>query len=298
MSGNKIDTSNLSVLECRREEVSEKDILTVGTEFKLVCPTESFILNPSKLNIQTEIPYQVQILGSELQPDGRLVLRVTSYKVGEFNSNEVILTDGVNKLALHGIQFKVESVIDSKNPPTQPYGPFGGHILYLPPLYLWTILSLVGLFIFYGCFKFIRKWQRKKLIEGLKRHDSRLNPQTQLHVRFRQLERQRYLESEQKDKVILEVDEILRIFIIRKFIIPAQDWSDRTIMSDFQNRYSYLGDELIKELKILLRETRKLKEFQNPQIKDIEQLVKKIKRWVDQVDRLSVTHQRRYEVGL
>lgn len=293
-----MDTTGLSVLECQHEGDASKEKLTVGSEFKIVCPTQSFVLNPSKLKFQTEKPYQLQILGSELQPDGRLMLKVTSYQVGDFNSNNVILTDGVNQVAVHGVQFKVESVIDQKNPPKEPYGPFGGHVLFLPAFYLWSVLVFLAVILLFSGFKFFRRWQKKKLIEGLKKHDSRLSPQTQMHVRFRQLERQRYLEGDQLQKLLPEVDDILRIFVIRQFKIPAQDWSDRLIVSDFQSRFSFLGQEIIKDLRVLLRETRKLRTLKNPQPKDIEQLVRKIKRWGDQVDRLTVAQHRRDEVGL
>lgn len=297
----KVDITDLPVLECKREVPSEAqgELLTVGSLIKLECTSKSFILNPSQLKFTTEMPYQLQILDSEMQPDGRIILKVTSYRVGEFNSDKVILSDGINQMAVSGIQFKVESVIDPKNPPKGPYGPFGGFVLTLPPFYFWSLLGTFFLFLLYGSFKFYRRWQKKKLIDGLKKHDIRLSPQTQLHVRFRQLERLRSNNKETVEKQIIDMEDILRVFIIRQFKIPAHDWSDRLILNEFQSRFAFLGKEMTKELRVLLRETKKARTLKNPQSKDMEQLIKKIKRWADQIDRLSSSQaRRRPEVSL
>ncbi len=302
-----------SILNCKKESASTKSTpLTVGDLFLLECSAESFTLNPSQLRLVTNQPYQWHLLGSEMQPDGRLLLKVTSYQVGEINSEGLFLTDGINKMAITGVQAKIESVIDPKNPPEGPYGPFGGIVLVPPLFYLWgIILAFVMVIVFFG-FRFYRRWQKKRLIVGLKKHDSRLSPLTQLHVHFRQLERQRQLSYSQGDSLtsdalenqFVELDHILRIFIIRRFKIPAQDWSDRLIINDFQKRFSFLGQELTKDLRVLLREIKKNKEFIQKNFKneksarpkevlrDIERLGKKIKRWADQVDRsLGFLHQ-------
>lgn len=293
-------TADLPVLQCQKvaSGSNEPEALTVGELFKVECPTQSFTLNPSKLKFVTKRPYELQILKTELQPDGRLQFMVTSYQVGEFKSESLKISDGVGEFAVQGLQFKVESVIDKKNPPQGPYGPYGAHVLSLPGLYLWSILGLVVLLAVVGGFKILRRWQRKRLIDGLKKHDSRLGPQTQLHVRFRQLERQRFLEGGDALKHLLEVEDILRLFVIRQFKIPAYDWSDRLILSDFQKRFAFLGPETAKELMVLLRETRKVREMAAPQPKDIEQLVRKIKKWADQVDRATGAHGRSKGVSL
>jgi hypothetical protein len=259
--------------------------LTVGDLFKVECASSSLVLNPSKLKFLTKKPYQLQILKSETQPDGRLQLLVTSYQVGEFKSERLQLTDGVSKADIHGVEFKVESVIDKNNPPKGPYGPYGGYVLPLPGFYFWGLLFLFVFGILILGFKLLRQYQRRRLIQGLKKHDSRLGPQTQLHLRFRQLERQNLAESGQMAKHVAEVEDIFRLFIIRQFKIPAYNWSDRLILNDFEKRFAFLGSEAAKELSVLLRESRKARSLVNPQTKDIEQIVRKIKRWADQVDR-------------
>ena len=285
------ETANVAeiAIDCRLSGIDEtgQKTLTVGDLFKIECPSSSFILNPKTLKFTTKKPFQLQILKTELQPDGRLQLLVTSYQVGEFNETNLSLTDGVGKVLVKGIQFKVQSVIDPKNPPKEPFGPFGAYTLSLPMIYLWVSLSIITLLLVGGALKVIRRWQRRRLIDGLKKHDSRLSPQTQLHVRFRQLERNRFLEGGELKKYLLELDDILRVYIIRKFKIPALDWSDRLVIKDFRNRFAFFGAEMVKELVVLLRETRKVKAMLEPQSKDIEQLERKIKRWADQVERFT-----------
>lgn len=295
------DSSNeTSVLQCSVVNAGGEDAqkLTVGDLFKVECPTRSFVLNPSKLKFVTKRPYDLQIIKTEIQPDGRLQLAVTSYQVGDFKADKLKLSDGLAEVPVEGIHFKIESVIDKENPPQGPYGPYGAHVLSLPPLYFWSFLGLVLLGAIGLGFKSWRKLQRKRLIDGLKKHDSRLGPQTQLHVRFRQLERQRLLEGGELANYMKEVEDILRVFVIRQFKIPAYDWSDRLILADFQKRYAFLGLDLAKELMVLLRETRKVRELKTPQIKDIEQVVRKIKRWADQVDRSTGTANRSRGVSL
>lgn len=293
----------LATLDCKMDEGlrNPETPLTVGAIFKIECTTPSFTLNPSQLKFETKKPYQLKLLQSEVQPDGRIILQVTSYQVGELTSEGVVLTDGVNKVSLNGIKTTVASVIDKNNPPKGPYGPFGGFVLSLPIFYLWVVLIVLGLSALWLGFRFYRRWQKKRLIEGLKKHDSRLSPLTQLHVRFRQLERQRVLEQQKVGEVsssalvnqFVEMDEIMRVYLIRQFKIPAQDWSDRLILNDFQNRFAFLGKELSKDLRVLLREIKKNKELvekvkttmDNKKERDVERLTKQIKRWADHVDR-------------
>lgn len=293
----------LATLECKMDDGQKnpETPLTVGAIFKIECTTPSFTLNPSQLKLETKKPYQLKLLQSEVQPDGRIILQVTSYQVGELTSEGVVLTDGVNKVSLNGIKTTIASVIDKNNPPKGPYGPFGGFVLSLPVFYLWVVLIVLGLSALWLGFRFYRRWQKKRLIEGLKKHDSRLSPLTQLHVRFRQLERQRVLEQQKVGEVsssalvnqFVEMDEIMRVYLIRQFKIPAQDWSDRLILNDFQNRFAFLGKELSKDLRVLLREIKKNKELvekvkttmDNKKERDVERLTKQIKRWADHVDR-------------
>jgi len=296
------EAAPLLTLECKVDEnLKASQPLTVGDIFKIECSTSRFVLNPSQLKFETKKPYQLKLLQSEVQPDGRITLKVTSYQVGEITSEGLFLTDGVNKVALTGVQAKVESVIDKQNPPKGPYGPFGGFVLSLPLFYLWTVMIVFLLSLLWMSFRFYRRWQKRRLIEGLKKHDSRLSPLTQLHVRFRQLERHRITEQQKIDGItgstlasqFAEIDEILRVFIIRQFKIPAQDWSDRLIINDFQSRFTFLGKELSTELRVLLREIKKNKELMqkitgpvdSKKQNDIERLVKKIKKWADQIDR-------------
>lgn len=318
-----VPQASLPILECKTDTgLSDPSAsLTVGDIFKIECTTESFILNPSKLKIETPKPFQLQLLQSELQPDGRIFLKVTSYQVGELKSEGIVLTDGVSKVALKGVNAKVASVIDQANPPKGPYGPFGGFVLSLPIVYLWMVLVVVALSAVWIGFRFYRRWQKKRLIEGLKKHDSRLSPLTQLHGRFRQLERLRVTEQQKigtlSSSVLVnqyvEMDEIMRVYIIRQFKIPAQNWSDRLILKDFQSRFAFLGSELSKDLRVLLREIKKNKEqvqkqssiqaqsqtqskssiadlnskdiLNDKKERDLERLVKQIKRWADHVDR-------------
>lgn len=318
--------SPLPTLECKTETgTSDPSVpLTVGDIFKIECVTDSFTLNPSQLKIETTKSFQLKLLQSEVQPDGRIFLKVTSYQVGEIKSEGIVLTDGVNKVALTGVNATVASVIDKNNPPKGPYGPFGGFVLSLPFFYLWIALVVVAVSVAWVGFRFYRRWQRKRLIEGLKKHDSRLTPLTQLHGRFRQLERQRVAEQQKMGSLAMstlvnqlgEMDEIMRVYIIRQFKIPAQNWSDRLILKDFQSRFAFLGTELAKDLRVLLREIKKNKERVQKQgqvqnqnqnknqnqnqsqnatntqatqddkkERDIERLEKQIKRWADHVDR-------------
>lgn len=293
----------LGTLDCKMDEGlnNPEAPLTVGAIFKIECTTPSFTLNPSQLKLETPKPYQLKLLQSEVQPDGRIFLKVTSYQVGEIPPEGIILSDGVNKVSLTGIKGTVASVIDKNNPPKGPYGPFGGFVLSLPLFYLWAVLLVFGLSFLWMGFRFYRRWQKKRLIEGLKKHDSRLSPLTQLHMRFRQLERQRVLEQQKAGEVsnsalisqFVEMDEILRVYLIRQFKIPAQDWSDRLILKDFQNRFVFLGKELSKELRVLLREIKKNKELaqkvkstmDSKKERDLERLTKQMKRWADQMER-------------
>ena len=85
-------------LDCKMDEglKNPETPLTVGAIFKIECTTPSFTLNPSQLKFETKKPFQLKLLQSEVQPDGRIILQVTSYQLGDISAEGVFLSDGVN----------------------------------------------------------------------------------------------------------------------------------------------------------------------------------------------------------
>lgn len=282
VNGNDLPTLNCQVAAAGS---SQAKALTVGDVFSIECGAEKIHFNPKHLRAETKAPHQLKILRTETMPDGRWKVEVVSYRVGTYTGEDLVFTDGVNKAHVNGVTFQIRSVIDPQQPPKGPIGSFGGYILWPPLFYVWALLALAGFFVSGSAWRWWSHRKRTKLIEGLKKYDHRMGPQNQLHSRLRSLDRQGLLDKNDYGAYLKEIDDILRLYVIRQFRIPALDWSDRLILKDFQKRYQFLGTELFKELNFLLREIRKLKAIENKNRKDTEQLLRRLKLWADKTDR-------------
>ena len=147
----------MAEVQCQIEIPANKDLgpqLTVGRKFFLQCDGDWPALNQG--NLELRLPdtdkYKLQLLGFEFSSKTQGKLVVVSYKAGSHQLQNVQLMDGQNIVTLKPLSFEVQTVIEQKETPAEPYGPLGAIQLRLSLIYwlsLGILLLAAGLWIYH-----------------------------------------------------------------------------------------------------------------------------------------------------
>lgn len=262
----------MATIQCKTEIPAVEGLkpaeLTVGRDFILVCDGDfprdlhqeqlQFVLKP-------EHKYVLKLRSFEFRSVTTADIKVTSYTAGKFEFPDLQLTDGAQTLALGPVSFAVESVLpptDPANPEAkpQPFGPFGPAQMSVPPLYWAILFSVIGLFVLALIAKIYRVVQRRNMLERLKEHDSALSPLSEFHKGMRTLARANTVffgtkvEPDDVKLCLKQTDHMLRLYLTRKFRLPAFEWSDRLILKDIKKHNRKVFDHYAADLKKLLKE--------------------------------------------
>lgn len=256
--------------------------LTVGQSFELQCDGDWSQFKPEQAQFQLgkEDLYKIKFQSAQLSASSAQ-LRVTSLKVGEHKFGDLVLSSGSDSKTLHGVQFKVESVIDATEGKPEPFGPRDPLGLSLPLWYygIWMALILAILFLLY---RRVRRWQqRRKLIRDLEEQGAAMDPFSQFNQSLRRMQRQYgFLQerteapSESKAEFLTDLEKSYRLFIGRTFLIPTFAWKDAVILKELKRLartvYQSEGDVVAQ----LLREFQQAK-VQSEKVKnqDLQQLL-------------------------
>lgn len=247
---------------CRVDGAPQDGQWTVGEVFHLECEGTrvQFGSTDIKFKLSEKQDYALNVLAVDKQTENSISLKATSYRPGNHNLEDVqVVESGVGKFVMEPIQLQVKSII--KDPKQKPFGPILAMKLAYP-IWLWVILGLVVLGLaFWGVFRFRRNAQMKKVIEELKQHNTALGSFNQFHKDLRTLRRKNiYTDKwpvEKKERYIESLDEIVRMYILREFYIPALDWNTNLIVKEIsrsdKRRFSHYGSSLKKLLNELDR---------------------------------------------
>lgn len=290
--------------------------VTVGEIFTLECQSDSISINPSQARILAEVevqaakegketkegqetkkvedPYILKVLKTDINPQGKWILQVVSYKVGPYNEFPFQLTDGINVMPIKGVSFQVESVIDPQNPPQGPLGPYGPFLTEFPWGALAVLLSVLAIIIFAIGLKAVRLIKKKRLKERMKQYDSAQAPIPQFYAEMRKLQRemdfvyQGKLSGAAAMPFLKKFESALKLYLVRQFEIPAFEFKSQAVISDFRNRFAWFGEDVSNQLGVLIRELEKSQYNENAiTAQDVQQLYKNLKRWVDRTSCLT-----------
>ncbi|MDG0815828.1 hypothetical protein [Bdellovibrio svalbardensis] len=301
----------MAAIQCKLDipnvEGLKDNELTVGREAFMTCEGEfPKNLNPQKLHfVETaEIKYLIKLLKANFESETKAVFVVTSYKAGDIRWPDLQMTDDSQTFSLGAIDYHVETVIpkpDPKQPQvpgqeqkTEAYGPIGPADIGIPHLYWVILLAAIGLIISLIVFKVVRVIQRRNMIERLKEHDSALAPLTQFHTSMRKLQRMNpafFGGSASQEDIHSGMDELrhmLRLYITRKYQIPALEWSTRLIVKDIKKHHRKVYAECGNDLQALIKEYQHA--FENKQAvigSDIVNLAKRTRSLVELMESLS-----------
>lgn len=243
--------------------------LTVGRDFIVTCEGEfPKDLVIEKLQFAFEKPNEKYILhlrSFEFRSSTTAEMKVTSYLAAQVEVPNLVLTDGTQKIELGRLAFKVESVMppqDPQNPETkqEPFGPIGPATLPVPPLYWALLAGVIALALVAAGFKIYRTVQRRRMLEDLREHDAALSPLAQFHQSFRKLQRQNRVFFGVQDvppedilQTLTESYHMFKLYITRRFQVPAMEWSPRLVLKDVRKYHPRIfaehGDELGKVYK-------------------------------------------------
>jgi hypothetical protein len=274
--------------------------LTVGREFLLICEGEipkglqqeriSFVLTP-------EQKYNLKILGFELRSFSEADFKVTSYSAGAVRFDDLQVTDGTTTFSLGPVQWNVVSVLPKQQPgeektKLEPFGPIGPANLSIPALYWAIFAAIVGLFVLVFFARIYRAVQRRNMIQRLKEHDSALSPLGQFHQSFRKLQRVNPVffggvtDHNQIVDCLKTTNEMYRLFLTRRFQVPAMEWSDRLVLKDLKRYHPLVFSEFSIEMKKIFKEIeRGFQDKDTLQEKDVLNIATQVRLLVEKLEK-------------
>lgn len=281
--------------------------LTVGRVFFLRCQSGNETPWPKNIDIEKlqfvltpEQKYQIKLLGFEFRTGDTADLKVTSYVGGPVDFKNLQVTDQTQAVDLGPVQFKVKSVLE---PPkegqaqVEAYGPMGPASIHFPLVYTVSIVLVIALLTLFIAQKVFRWSQRRRVLARLRQHDAALAPLPQFHQSWRKLRREnpvffgKDFERTHIEGAFDQLNNFLRIFLIRELHVPALEWSDKLILADLRKYHKVVFLEAGPDLKKLLGEfTQGEKNKTTLSAQDILVLSEQTRRCVEKIDQVKASH--------
>lgn len=254
--------------------------LTVGQRYQLNCKGDIPLEWPKEGYWHVTTPradqkYALQIL-RPLEVNSQSVrLEVTSYNTGQLEMDYLRIFKGDVGFEITKPNWKVATVIQQTQEPTKPFESIGPYALGFPMWILFSMGAALAVLLVI-VIRSVRKWnQRRRLREELRLHRTALSPLHQYYRDARNLKRKLDNAKSQDDLrgFVDGLNKEFKLYFVRKFEIPALDWSDRQTVREVRKcRKGRRIDSEIESLKTSLRELHKLKSRQDLKAKDLDQL--------------------------
>jgi len=251
--------------------------LTVGSKFFLSCGGEIPVTwGEGALQVtfpEKEQAYALVVLKVDKLEPQRAELTVTGYKAGEHQPEYFRIVQGTNGFETLKPKWTIASVI-KQGEQVQPFPPYGPWSLSLP---MWVVLGAlitVLLLLLVAYRLFLRHSQRAKTKAEIERHKTAIPPVNQFYKDARHL-RRRLNGAKSAEELKLITDELnkeFRLYVLRKFQIPALDWSDSAIVGDLKKRHRKVFKSASDSLRKTLRELSRMTHQQQPLLPDVEQI--------------------------
>lgn len=188
--------------------------LTVGTLFELSCQGPQVAgLVPTSLGLELAKAdrYKLHVLEVKSAGETGFQAVVTGYVPGQINLESAVLTDGLVRIALKGIEFEVQSVLDPAEKEPKPFPPENPVGLMWPSSVLISILLFVvalGGLVLLGI---RRRRQAQAFGEWLEKNQTPLPPIDQLNKELRRIAKDRNPRSQ-----VAEMERATREYLARE----------------------------------------------------------------------------------
>jgi hypothetical protein len=143
------------------------------------------------------------------------------------------------------------------------------------PLWVWLALAaLLAAATFWTVRWMRRSRQRRRMLEEIKRHRTPLSPLHQFYRDSRQLKRRLHgAKVEEELKLISsDLNRDFRLYVLRRFEVPALEWADAAILADLRKRHRKVFQATGDSLKKTLRELLRTQAQSRVSLQDVEQL--------------------------
>ena len=253
--------------------------VTVGRHILFQCTGEwekSFNFSQAQLLLDEKSKFSMQMHGAEARSSQQFDLDLVLYVAGEIKLEDLIITDGTQQISLGPQTFQVQSVLEKSAEGKQPE-PFGA-ILPFPipwPKSYWIFLFLVVFVFLSSLFWYVRKQIRyRQLQKKLKDYASPVDPDLQFYKSLRK--------AEMLGLRIADLEKSFRLYILRRYNLPAFDLKDSSLLRLFKKNHPWLKSQR-QEIKKILVDLKMVKDTKE----DKELLTKKMYRFVDHAEALN-----------
>jgi hypothetical protein len=216
------------------------DGLTVGQIFDLKCSGGAVAgLSVQSLGLELAKPdrYRLKVVSAKSANESGVHLLVTSYQTGENKLENVVLTDGLVRISLSGIQFEVRSVLSPLEQDPKPFPPHPPVSLMWPTEVIVLIASLVFALIGLTFRVYFLRKKRAEFQAWLSGHRTPLSPIDQLNKELRRVAKERNPSTQ-----VIELEKVLREYLARELREPVLNASPKIILKRASG-----GDRRVKE---------------------------------------------------
>jgi len=272
----------------------QDNVLTVGRLFELKCPAtipENFNFETAKIELPESERLSFKIFKTAAQDKNTLIFEATLYRAGTFQAEDLIFTDGQQKISLGKFEAQVQSVIP-EGVKAEAYGPIGPLIIPIPWVYIAIVASAILFLLGSLGLQWRRRWQRKSLLNRLREYETAVSALQQFHSESRRWQRENTLfhdpkiNDESLERVLKEIDQQVRIYFIRRFQIPALEWNQKLILKDLKKYHRKIYDENFEFVKKWFTEiTRALSPQFKLKAQDVIQLQEEARKLLERLDR-------------
>lgn len=293
----------MAIVQCE-VQMREKE-LTVGSLFELDCKGEwpKMKADEIELRLDKEFQYTLKLLNIQFVSPTEAQLIVTSYEVGEHKIKAAQIVDRENSVILGDLKggdlsFTVASVQDPQKPLQEPVGPLGPLKISISPIYWVTALGLLLVILATVATRFYQKKKMQKQLRAMNLDGYAQSPLQQFYTSLRQLQRRsplsvgQQLNIDERVDYVTQVDDFVKLYLARKFLIPTRFWGARQILRAIERKNDFLFLDVGDDLKKFLAESKKsiskeAKKNSALQDKDCLQLAEMSRKLVEKIEKYS-----------
>lgn len=265
------------------EGLQEQQI-TVGRHFHFNCQgdwNKDFDLSKAQFLLSADQKYSLVLKKAEARSPYEMDIDVVSYVTGQWQYPNLILTDGSRQLQIDQLSFKVDSILPPNIPnqsgeqaaPPEPYG-FQVAQMNWPVIYSISFLIFLIVLFLVILKSFIKAQVLRKKYSKIKNYDSAINPESQFYKSVRSLEKKKY--------EITELNKVVRLYVTRRYQIPALEMTTQETLRQFQRKWPRLKTEKNDLKNILYDLDKMLKDRKLDQ--DLNEYIPRIYRFVDHTE--------------
>ncbi len=230
--------------------------ITVGRHVFLQCTGDyekSFQFPQAKVILAENSKFSTKVYKAEARSVSQFDVDLVFYSAGEFVFPDLILSDGTNEIHLGEQKFLVQTVLEKtqaeKKP--EPFPPFFPIKLSWPTSYLIVCLALIAVVVALVIWNIRKRFRYRQLMAKLNDYQSSVEPDMQFYRSIRRAEMSGYR--------ISDLDNSFRLYIARRYKVPAFDLKNPSLLRFFKKNNPWLKKERL-ELKKILEDLKDVKD--------------------------------------